>query len=50
MFQIWKETLLPGSQLDPKTRRPFTITPRDKADVEALMDADAYEKHVESEG
>ena len=28
----------------------FTITPRDRADVEALMDADAYEQHVESEG
>ena len=28
----------------------FTITPRDAADVEKLMDADAYAKHAEAAG
>lgn len=29
MIQIWKETLLPGTQIDAKSKQPFTITSQD---------------------
>lgn len=29
MIEVWKETLLPGTMVDPKTRRTFTITDKE---------------------
>lgn len=33
MIEVWKETLLPGSMLDPKTGRQFTISEKDIRDA-----------------
>ena len=31
MIEVWKETLLPGTMVDPKTKRQFTVTPEEVA-------------------